>query len=150
MRDFDIKTAPIQFVRIAPGDYASIDGCWRIHRTEHTGYMSTLSGRARWWITDRATKRQIRRPFSGSAYALSLTGAIEDLHRVIGGGVVDAFCVLHDMHREALRADEARIQREANRHDIASKIAVWVVDRGAAAIETEAGRLDLAAHLEEH
>lgn len=146
MTNQDLKKRPIQFQRVEPGVYASTDGRWRIHRTEHTGPLRGQA-RVRWWTTDTVKNRPFVREFAASRYAMSLADAIDNLHRGIGRWLVDAFKVLRAWRQEQERQESARQERRRRIDDLAARIVTFVGERGPITDATKAA--ELAAYLHE-
>jgi len=137
----DLKKLPIQFTKIKAGVYASADGLWHIHRTVVTG----LYGGPRWNITDTRTGRTPYRGGKGSTgvNALTLTDAIETLHRIIGRWLVDAFRVFRAWRWEQEKQQKHRAQIA----ELSAKVLAFVEAHGPITDAEKAA--ELAAHLHE-
>jgi hypothetical protein len=137
----ELKKLPIQFQRVESGVYASADGLWHIHRTVVTG----LYGGPRWNITDTRTGRTPYRGGKGSTgvNALTLTDAIETLHRIIGRWLVDAFRVFRAWRWE----QEKQQKRRAQIAELSAKVLAFVEAHGPITDAEKAA--ELAAHLHE-
>jgi hypothetical protein len=83
----------------SPHEYVSEDGRWVIRAVHHTGYGVSNSGRVRWYVIHDGHCFAINR-YSGQ-YALSLEGAIDEIHHRIGRGICDGFMVLVQMRQDA-------------------------------------------------
>lgn len=93
MDDYDPKNTPIKFKKTAKGEYLSECGRYRIYLTVHTGRLYGRGAR-RWWIVDaKKGDKHVSGTLGkrGDEYELTLGDAIEQLHRIIGRGVRDAF-----------------------------------------------------------
>jgi hypothetical protein len=139
----DLKKLPIQFTKIKAGVYASADGLWHIHRTVVTG----LYGGPRWNITDTRTGRTPYRGGKGSTgvNALTLTDAIETLHRIIGRWLVDAFRVFRAWRREQEQQVQEQQKHRAQIAELSAKVLAFVEAHGPITDAEKAA--ELAAYL---
>jgi hypothetical protein len=153
--NFDIKTAPIQFVKQADGTYLSTSGQFKIHKTVHTGYGSG-DAPTRWWITDLARGRGLHRLSHRhwprvNDYTTSLKTAIECLHHMIARDLCAAFQVLVDWRRQVERteAEAAALQASiANATRVfETNIQAWLAHHGTARLSQIDGVRALARHL---
>ena len=124
MSNFDLKTAPIKFVKHGPGDYRS--ELFRVYKTVHTGRMWGQAPVR--WHCERLDNVEMPHCASPAlflegwvhGYALSMKDAVETLHRMIGNGFVRAFQVFVDAKKKA-DAEAARIAAEQASVAVAAK-----------------------------
>jgi hypothetical protein len=139
-----LDSLPIQFYRVAPGEYLSTSVAvpwvaeYRIYRTEHAGRGVTHNGRTRWHVIHVPIGRSIGHRFAGSNnYSLSLEEAIRTLHLAIGRMLRDAFEVLSKMNADAERAVRIQAEYAAARAALESKIFDAINRHGPPVVLTE-------------
>jgi hypothetical protein len=139
-----VRQLPIQFAKVEAGVYVSTDGRWRIHRTVLTG----RHGGTRWNTTDTKTGTLCRggKGSSGGS-VLTLTEAIEDLHRIIGRGFVVAFRVFRAWRQEQEQQERQQQERRAQIAELSAKVLSFVEAHGPIVDAEKAA--ELAAYLHE-
>jgi hypothetical protein len=141
------RDLPIKFVRQDDGAHLSTCGRFRIHKTEHRGFMSTLSGRTRWWVDDLVTARRVYRPSQWGGHVTSLESAVQMLHQLIASGIIDGFAVIADWIKDQRVNAALREQDLARLNETARKIRAWLAQHPTRVV-SDSDSIALASELE--